>query len=177
MRVNNCVAGASIPSRVCPHPFHQCRTNLFPKPASDCGVIKIRHCGVRWKIVGQISPFASVIYKIQHRVYQFPLFPFAPVSCSGKQRRHDRPLTVAQITRITASLIFLYHVPIIALPFLLVQLLSLLIRGFCLPATTGHRMGIIDTQRLHNSSVGMPKPMNRSVGDSRFFAHRMHTLS
>ena len=123
MRVNNCVAGASIPSRVCPHPFHQCRTNLFPKPASDCGVIKIRHCGVRWKIVGQISPFASVIYKIQHRVYQFPLFPFAPVSCSGKQRRHDRPLTVAQITRITASLIFLYHAPIIALPFLLVQLL------------------------------------------------------
>ena len=76
MRVNNCVAGASIPSRVCPHPFHQCRTNLFPKPASDCGVIKIRHCGVRWKIVGQISPFASVIYEIQHRIYQFPLFPF-----------------------------------------------------------------------------------------------------
>ena len=124
MRVDHCAAGAHIPSCVCPYPFHQRRTDLFPKPASDCGVIKIRRCCVRWKTVGQISPFAAVICKIQHRVCQFPLFLFPPVSCSGKQRRYDRPLTVAQSVRITASLIFLYRVPIIALSFPLVQLLN-----------------------------------------------------
>ena len=37
--------------------------------------------------MGQISPFASVIYEIQYSIYQFPRFPFAPVSYSGKQRK------------------------------------------------------------------------------------------
>ena len=123
LRVDNCVTGARVSSRVCPHPFHQRRTDLFPKPASDCGVIKIGHCGVRRKVVGQISPFAAVIHEVQHCVYQFPLFPFTPVSCRREQRLDNRLLAVAQITRIPASLIFLYHVSIIALFYLLVQLL------------------------------------------------------
>ena len=124
LRVDDCVAGACISACGCPYPFHQRRTDLSTESASDCGVIKIGHCCVRWKIVGQISPFAAVFYQIQHRIYQFLLFPFAPVSCSGKQRLQHRPLTVAQIARISASLIFLYHASRIASFYLLVQLLS-----------------------------------------------------
>ena len=137
MRVDDCVAGACVSACVSPHPFHQRCTDLFPKPASDCGVIKVGHCCVWWKIVGQISPFASVIYEIQYSIYQFPFFPFAPVSCPGKQHLYDRTLAVAQIARITASLIFLYHALTIAPFYLLVQLLSSLSRsshgsrGFC----------------------------------------------
>lgn len=86
----------------------------YHKSASDCGVIKVGHCCVWWKIVGQISPFASVIYEIQHSIYQFPFFPFAPVSCAGEQRLYNCPLTVAQIARLTASLVFLYHASTIA---------------------------------------------------------------
>ena len=124
MRVNDCVAGACVLPCVCPHPFHQRRTDLLPKPALDCGVIKIGHCGVRWKVVGQISPFTAVIHEIQHCIYQLPLFPFAPVSCRWEQRFDDCPLVVAQITRIPASLIFLYHAYILAPFYLLVQLLK-----------------------------------------------------
>ena len=124
LRVNDCVAGACVSPCVCPHPFHQRRTDILPKPVPDCGVIKIGHCGVRRKVVGQISPFAAVIHKIPHCVYQFPLFPFAPVSCWREQRPDDGPLAVAQITRILASFIFLYHAYILALFYLLVQLLN-----------------------------------------------------
>jgi hypothetical protein len=35
LRVDDCVAGACISSCVSPHPFHQRRTDPFPKPASD----------------------------------------------------------------------------------------------------------------------------------------------
>ena len=124
LRVYDRVARACIVACVSPHLFHQRCTDLFPKPASDCGVIKVGHCCVWWKIVGQISPFASVIYEIQYSIYQFPFFPFAPVSCPGKQRLYDRPLAVAQIARITASLIFLYHASSIPSFPLLVQLLN-----------------------------------------------------
>ena len=120
LRVYDRVARACVST----HLFHQRCTDLFPKPASDCGVIKIGNCCVCWKIAGQISPFTSVIYEIQHSIYQFPFFPFAPVSCTGKQRLYNRPLAVTQIALITASLIFLYHAPIIAPFFLLVQLLT-----------------------------------------------------
>lgn len=112
--VDNCVTVSFILSCVCPLPFYQRRTNLFLKPASDCGVIKVCHCCTWWKIVRQISPFISVICAIQHCIYQFSLFPVASVPCLGKQRFYDGPLTVALIARITASLILLYHAPIIA---------------------------------------------------------------
>ena len=97
----------SVPVPPTPH-------GSFPKARFDCGVMKVGSRCIRWKIVGQISPFASVIYEIQYSIYQFPLFPFAPVSCSGKQRLYLGPLSIAQITRITASFIFLYHAPSIA---------------------------------------------------------------
>ena len=126
MRVDNCVAGAYTSPCLRPYSFHQRRTDLLPESASDCGVLKVGYCGVWWKIVGQISPFAAVIHKVQHCIHQFPLFPLTTVSCSRKQRLNDRPLAIAQITRISASFIFLYHALII-LPFsLLVQLLSIL---------------------------------------------------
>ena len=64
LRVNNCVAGACVSPCFCPHPVHQRRTDLLPKPASDCGVIKISYCGVWWKVMGQISPFAALVHKI-----------------------------------------------------------------------------------------------------------------
>ena len=124
MRVDNCVAGSCVSPCLRPYSFHRRRTDLLPKPASDCGVIKIGHCCVWRKIVGQVSPFAAVIHKVQHRIHQFSLFPFAAVSCPWKQRLNDRPLAVAQITRISASFIFLYHAFIILLFLLLVQLLK-----------------------------------------------------
>ena len=64
LRVNNCVAGVCISFCLRPYSFHQCRPNLLPKSTSNCGVIKIGHCCVWWKIVGQISPIAAVIHKV-----------------------------------------------------------------------------------------------------------------
>ncbi len=63
LRVIDCVAGGCVSPCVCPHPFHQRRPDLFPKPASDCGVIEIGRGCVRWKNVGQISPFAAVVLR------------------------------------------------------------------------------------------------------------------
>ena len=35
---------------------------------------------LRWKVMAQVAPFATIVHKIQHGIHQFPLFPFAPVS-------------------------------------------------------------------------------------------------
>lgn len=64
---------------------------------------------------GADSPFATLIRKVLHYLHQFLLFPFAPVSCPRKQELYDGPLVVAQITRKSASFIFLYHALIIIL--------------------------------------------------------------
>ena len=84
LRVNNCVVETCVLPCFRPYSFHQCRADPLPKSVSDCSVIKIGHCCVRWKAVGQISLFAAVIRKVQHCIHQFSFFPFASVSCLWK---------------------------------------------------------------------------------------------
>ena len=68
--------------------------------SQNFGVIKIDHGNVRWRVVGQISPFAAYIY-------QFP-FLFAPVFCQREQWLDNR------LAHIPAFLIFLCHACIIS---------------------------------------------------------------
>lgn len=123
LRVDDCIAWVGIASGN-PHFFHQRRADLLPKPAFDCGVIKIGHGGIWWKIVWQVSPFAPVIHKVQYGIYQLSFFPLASVPSWREQWLDDCPLTVAPIAHIALPFIFLYHFSIVSLPALLVQLLN-----------------------------------------------------
>ena len=93
--------------------------NLIPQPTDPGTAIKTVYRWIWWKIMGQLPPFASWIYQIQHGIRQFPLVPCA-VAHSLIQRGNLFPLFICQVAWIWLSS-FCFHTTILPQPYPLVN--------------------------------------------------------